>query len=225
MKYKIAVPLSVVGFCLALWCSAPAGSAQTASPAPGPKPVLTLLSKTDMTKVLDQELAIVYKEADAGLLEQIRDGLLSRGIQATVTDSEKAIAANPTPFVLVVKIDKIELGGKRPFGRTAKVKVGYSLQNKDRFDLVKRTHEETSVQKWQNCIKKISDDTAVNVASDIAKNSASQKADDTQVAPKQAPAGSSATETRLQELESLKAKGLITQQEYEAKRKEILKEL
>src|SRR5512133_12472 len=179
MKYKIVILLTA--FCLALWSSASSGAAQTASPGQTSKPILSLLSQTETAKVMDQELAIVYKEADASLMEQIRDGLLARDIKTVVVDSDKAIAANPTPFVLVVKIDKIELGGKRPFGRTAKVKVAYSLQNKDRFDLVKRTHEETSVQKWENCIKKISGDTVVNVVSDIARNSAAEKADEKQV--------------------------------------------
>ncbi len=230
MKFKISASLSVILICLVTLFSAGSVSAENASPEQKQKPGLYIWSRTDITSVKDEELAGVYRDADASLLDQIRAGLASREINVNVVKSEQDIAADPTRFVLLVKVDKIELGAKRPFGRTAKVKVSYSLQNKDRFEFVRRSHEETSTKRWQNCIKKISEQTVIDVASDIAKNSVPKKADDKQLKSKptptvkQEPAGSS-TEARLQELENLKAKGLITEKEYEAKRKEILKEL
>ena len=223
MKYKISASLFVTIICLITLFSAGSASAQKASPEQKQKPGLYLLSQTDIDSVKDEELKSVYRDADASLLDQVRDGLASREINATVVKSEGDIT-DPARFILVVRVDKIELGGKRPFGRTAKVKVIYSFQNKDRFDLVKRSQEETSVQKWQNCIKKISDQVVADAANDLAKKSVPQTADDKQVKPKQAPAGSP-SEARLQELERLKAKGLITEKEYEEKRKEILKQL
>ncbi len=63
-----------------------------------------------------------------------------------------------------------------------------------------------------------------DVSNDLAKLSVPRKPDDKRDKSKQAPAGSS-PEARLQELENLKAKGLITEKEYEAKRKEILNQL
>ena len=228
---------------------AQAVSAENAGPAQKQKPGIYLLSQTDIDSVKDEELKSVYREADASLVGQVRDGLAAREINAIVVKSDRDIT-DPARFILVVKVDKIELGAKRPFGRTAKVKgvytfqnkdrfdLGakrpfgrtakvkgvYTFQNKDRFDLVKRTQEETSVQKWQNCIKKISEQIVADTAKDLAKNSASPAADDAHVKPKPAPAGS-ASETRLRELEDVKAKGLITEKEYEEKRKEILNQL
>ena len=63
-----------------------------------------------------------------------------------------------------------------------------------------------------------------DVSNDVAKLSVPPKAKDKQDNVKQAPTGPAA-EARLQELDNLKAKGLITEKEYEAKRKEILKGL
>ena len=224
MKCKIS-SLPVIIICLVALFSCGSASAENASPEQTPKlPGVYIWSKTDTAGVTDGELLSVYRDADASLLDQIRDGLASREIKASIVGSEHDLAADPSRFILVVKVDKIELGGQRPFGRTAKVKVIYTLQNKDRFDLVKRSHEETSVQKWQNCIKKISEQAVIDVANDLAKQSVPDTADDKQVKPKQAPAAS-LSEKRLQELDNLKAKGLITEKEYESKRKEILKEL
>jgi hypothetical protein len=222
MKYKIGASLPVMLLCLITMFSAGSAFAQNTVPEQKQKPGLYLLSQTDMDSVKDEELKSVYREADASLIDQVRDGLAAREINVVVVKSERDII-DPARFILVVKLD-IELGGKRPFGRTAKVKGNYSFQNKDRFDLVKRTHEETSVQKWQNCITKISEKIVADTAGDLAKQSVPQTAVDKQVKPKQAPAGSAA-ETRLRELENLKAKGLVTEKEYEEKRKEILKEL
>jgi hypothetical protein len=222
MNYKICASLPVTIICLITLFSAGSAFAQQAGPELKQKPGIYLLSQTDIDSVKDEELKSVYREADASLVDQVRDGLASREINAIVVKSDRDIT-DPARFILVVRVD-IELGGKRPFGRTAKVKGIYSFQNKDRFDLVKRSHEETSVQRWQNCIKKISDQIVADTANDLAKRSVPQAVDDKQVKPKQAPAGSAA-ETRLRELENLKAKGLVTEKEYEEKRKEILKEL
>jgi hypothetical protein len=224
MKSKRYISLSVILICLVPLFSIGYPSAGNASPEQKPKPGLYILSKTDTTSVTDTELVSVYREADASLMDQIRDRMESLGLRADIVRSEQEIAADPARFVLLVTLEKIELGAKRPFGRTAKVKVTYTLQNRDRSDIVKRSHEETSVNKWQNCIKKISQQTAEDVAHDIEKKSASDKGADKPEKSKPAPADSSA-EARLKELENLKAKGLITQDEYEAKRKEILKQL
>ncbi len=221
MNYKISVLLSVILICLVLLFPAGSVSAQNASPEQKQKPGLYIWSGTDITGVKDAELASVYRDADASLIDQVRNGLASREINVTVVKSDQDIAADPTRFVLLVRVEKIELGSKRPFGRTAKVKVSYSFQNKDRFDLIKRTHEETSTKRWQNCINKISEQLVSDVSNDIAKNFVPSKSDDQQGKSKQAPAGSS-SEARLKELENLKAKGLITEKEYEAKRTEIL---
>jgi hypothetical protein len=199
-------------------------SADTAGPEPKEKTAIYILSKTDMNTVKDEELVRVYHEAETSLFDQIRDGLTSRGMKVTVVESEQTIAADPTRFVLLVKLDNIELGGKRPFGRTAKVKASYTLQNKDRSDIIGRSYEATSVQRWENCVKKISEHFVDNVSSDVAKKSVPHTPEVKQERPKQEPAGSSA-EARLQELEKLKAKGLITEKEYEAKRREILDRL
>lgn len=224
MKYKMSASLSLICICLAAFFLAGSASAQDASPEQKPKPGIYILSKTDTASVTDGQLVSVYRDADMSLIHQIRDGLSSRGIKAIIVESVQDIAANPTRFVLIVKVDKIELGSKRLFGRTAKVKVSYTLQNKERLDIVKRSHEETSVQRWQNCIKKISEQAVAAVATDIAQKSVRTTAEDKQDKLKQAPLGAS-SEARLQELENLKAKGLITEKEYEEKRKEILKEL
>ncbi len=222
MKYKMRTSLYLILICLVALCSTEFALAQNAGPEQKQKSGLYLWSRTDISSVQDEELAKVYRDADARLMDQVRSGLLSRDISVSIVGSERDIAADPTRFILIVKVEKIELGSRRPFGRTAKVKVNYTVQNKDRVDIVGRSQEETSVQKWQNCVKKISEQIVDDVSKDIAKKSvpaAGNKKDTV----KQAPAGSS--EARLQEIEQLKAKGLITEKEYEIKRKEILKEL
>ncbi len=223
MKRKIGALLSFF-ICLVLLSLVQAASAGNASAEQKEKAAIYILSTTDTSSVTDGELARVYREADASLIYQIRDGLASRGMKVNIIGSEQDIAADPTRFILLVKVEKIELGGKRPFGRTAKVKVSYTVQNKDRIDLIGRSHEETSVQRWENCVKKISEQLVDDVSNDVAKKSVSTRPEVKQDKEKEAPAGSSA-EARLQELKKLKAKGLITEKEYEIKRKEILKEL
>ena len=240
MNYKIHASLPAILICLIMFSPVGSVSAQDASPGQKQKPGLYLWSKTDTAGIKDEELASVYREADASLIDQARDGLASRGINVTVVKSEQELIADPARYILLVKLDKIELGKKRPFGRTAKIKAVYIVENKDRFDLIKRLHEETSTQKWQNCIKKISEQLVDDVSNDLAKLSVPAKAEEKQEKPKQAPApapavspaaapaggpsapAGSPAETRLRELENLKAKGLITEQEYEIKRKEIL---
>ena len=224
MKCKINASLLFFVVCLGFLSLVRVASAENAGPEQKEKAALYIVSTTDISNVQDAELASVYREADASLLDQIKDKFMSRGMKVNVVASEKDIAAGPGQYILLVSLDKIELGGKRPFGRTAKVKAVYALQNKDRFQLIKRSHEETSAQKWQNCIKKISEQLVADVTNDIARLSVPHKPEEKLDKPKQAPTGSS-SEDRLREIENLKAKGLITEKEYEAKRKEILDEL
>ncbi len=163
MKHKIGTSLFALVVCLALLPAGPAfaqlGEQKMAA--------IYLLSKTDATNVKDEGLAYVYKEADAELVEHVMDGLASQDIKVKFIKTEQEITPDPLQFIVIVKIENIELGRKRPFGRTAKVKVGTFFENKDRFDLVKRTYEETSAKAWQSCIDKISDlivdDTIVDV--------------------------------------------------------------
>ncbi len=146
MKCGISASLPFSVFCLVFLSLVHVASADNASPEQKQKPGLYIWSRTDITSVKDEELASVYRDADASLMDQIRDGLASRGINVNVVKSGQEITADPARYILLVKLDKIELGSKRPFGRTARIKVVYTLQNKDRFDLIKRSHEETSVQ-------------------------------------------------------------------------------
>ena len=224
MKSKISALLPFFVVCLVLLAVVQVAFAENASPEQKEKAAIYIWSKTDTASVTDAELAGVYREADKSLLGQIRDGLESRGMKVNIITSEQDIAADPTRYILLVTLDKIELGVKRLFGRTAKVKVVYALQDKDRFEFIKRSAEETSVQKWQNCIKKIGETVVADVSSDIAKRPVVNTPEKKQDSLKQAPTGTS-PEARLQELDSLKEKGLITEQEYETKRKDILKGL
>jgi hypothetical protein len=189
MKSKISALLPLFAACLVFLSLVHAAFAADASPEQNEKAALYLWSTTDMTGVTDAELAGVYQEADKSLLAQVRDGLASRGMNVNVVASEKEIAADPTRYILIVKLDRIELGGRRPFGRTAKVKVVYALQTKDRFEFIKRSDEETSVQKWQNCIDKISEQVVLDVTSDLAKRSAPRTPEGKQDKARQAPTG------------------------------------
>jgi hypothetical protein len=172
MKFKIRALASSVLVCLFFASGVHGAFADTARPEQTEQPALYIWSTTDSTMVTDAELAGVYREAEKSLLKQVRDGLASKGIKVDVVASEKEIAADPTRYTLVMKLDKIELGGKRPFGRTAKIKVVYALQNQDRFEFIRRSDEETSVQKWQNCIDAISKQVVEKVSSDLAKRAA-----------------------------------------------------
>ena len=176
MKNEIRSLLTIIGICLVLISPAPIATAQTPGPGQKQKPRLFLLSRTDITTVKDEVLAGIYQSADASLIEKVRDGLASRDIPVEVVKSGQDIVPDPGQFILVVKIENIELGRKRPFGRTARVKVSYAFQNRDRFELVRRTVEETSAQKWQNCIDKISGQIAADTSSDLAKQSEPGKA-------------------------------------------------
>ena len=231
MRYTRGALIRIVVICLVCLSLAGVASAEIAVGDQKEKPVIYLWSKTDISSVKDGELAGVYREADAELIEQVKEGLGKRGLRVTVIRADREIGSEPARSILLVNVNKVELGGKRPFGRTAKVKVAYALQDKDRLDLIKRTHEETSVQKWQNCVKKISEQLVADVTDDIARNFGPPKAEEKQATPKQdpppaaAPSSGPSAATRLHQLESLKDKGLVTQEEYLTKRKEILKEL
>ncbi len=186
MKKTIRSLVTIIGICLVLVSPAPRASAQ--APAPGQKPVLFLLSRTDTVSVKDDVLAAIYQSADASLMGQVRGGLASRDIPVEMVKSGQEIAPGPAQFILVVKIEDIELGRKRPFGRTARVKVSYAFQNRDRFELVRRTVEETSARKWQNCIDKISGQIVNDTSSDLAKHAAHGKTEERQGSAKQAAA-------------------------------------
>ena len=161
-------------FCICFVLLLPVGlsHARHADPGQSQNRALFLWPQTDSTAAKDSELAGVYREADESLVHLVRDRLASRDVSVTAVKSEQETAADPARFLLLVKIEKIELGGRRPFGRTAKVNVSYTFQNKNRFSLVKRTVEETSVQKWQNCINKISEQIVSDTDGDLAKYSA-----------------------------------------------------
>ncbi len=172
MKNTIRSMATIISICLVLASLDPIASAQAAAPGQTQKPALFLLSRTDTAPVKDEVLAGIYQSADASLMDQVRDGLASRDIPVEAVKTGQEIAPDAAQFILVVKIEDIELGRKRPFGRTARVKVSYAFQNRDRFELVRRTVEETSVQKWQNCIDKISGQIVNDTSSDLAKHTA-----------------------------------------------------
>ena len=172
MNNRIRSTLMAMSICLVPLVASGSAFAGTANPEQKQKAGVFLLSRTTATSVNDEFLAGIYQMADASLMDQVRDGLVSRDIPVKVVKTEQEITPTPSRFILIVKIEEIELGKKRPFGRTARVKVRYAFQNKERFELVRRTVEETSVQQWQNCIKKISDQIAADTKDDLAKYAA-----------------------------------------------------
>jgi hypothetical protein len=178
MKNTVRSLLTIITICLALALFAGSSAAGKAGVEEKQTPGLFLRSVTDASNVKDEVLAGIYQSADESLMDKVREGLASRDIPVEVVKPGQEAAPGPAQFMLVVKIENIELGRKRPFGRTARVKVGYAFQNRDRFELVRRTIEETSVQKWQNCIDKISKQIAADTSSDLAKYSAARKAND-----------------------------------------------
>jgi hypothetical protein len=174
MKNTIRTLVTIIAVCLAL---VSAGVASAQAQRQEQKPGLFLQSATDTTNIRDDVLAGIYHEADASLMDQVKEGLTSRDIIVAVRKPGQEIAADPGQFILVVKIEEIELGRKRLFGRTARVRVSYTFQNKDRFDMIRRTDEETSVQQWQNCIRKISEQVAMDTSDDLAKYTAPRAED------------------------------------------------
>ena len=180
MKNTVRPLVMIIALSIVLVSFAPIASAQALGPGQKQKTRLFLLSRTDMTSVKDEVLAGIYQLADASLMDLVKDGLESRDIPVEAVKSGQDISPDAAQFILVVKIENIELGRKRPFGRTARVKVSYAFQNKDRFELVRRTVEETSAQKWQNCIDKISGQIVNDTSSDLAKQSVPGKSNKTQ---------------------------------------------
>src|SRR5574337_204717 len=145
------VIVCLVSSLISLALAFPAGSTQKELPG------IYLWSKTDTSRISDGQKAAITHDADARLISRIYDGLTSGQINVKVIESDMEMAADPAPYLLIVRVDNVYLGFRGPFGRISKVKVSYQLKNKEGGSLFSRYYEEVSHQRWQNCINKISD--------------------------------------------------------------------
>lgn len=226
MKLGVSFIAQVLFVCM--FCAYPAtGQANDAVGEKQPQQIregVYIWSKSDPGNLTDGEKVKVHHQAEVMLLDKIRNGLLGRDLKVNFIESERDLGADPNRYVLEVTLERVSLGFRGPFGRISKVKVSYILKNREQKAIFTRSREELSHSKWQNCVIKISDEIADETAAAINNKTPPTNISDKAEAPKDG-SSSASVEERLQELDSLKSKGLITEEEYKAKRKDILREL
>ncbi len=180
-------------------------------------------AKSDITKLEAGDKLKQYQDAETTLVGEIKKALTAHELLVGLAESEKDMVADQTRYLLIVALEKVELGFRGPVAQINTLRVSYRFQNKQRAEIMSRSYEEKSFSNLKSNIRKASETIATDVALAIDDISKGKNPAD-RAAQVKAGTGPS-TETRLQQLESLKEKGLITQEEYGAKRKEILKEL
>jgi hypothetical protein len=206
---------------LSLFCVTRVSPAEEKAAVPQEKGGILLISKSTITQQtagnkLKRNLAI-----DAKLKDTIAVDLLAHGLKVTVAASDSDQQKNNSLYVLAYKLEKVESG------LPAKVSVSYSIQKGSGEPVASGQIEETAGG-WKSCVKKIGDHMANSVAAALGgKPVVSSDPPKTET-----PAGTAGPETdgksvevRLKQLDGLKAKGLVTEEEYKKKRDEILKDL
>ena len=206
-------------------CSAePAAPEQKAeTPAQKVNEGVYVWPKSDITKLTAGDKLKRYQAVEANLVSEIKKALASHDLTVGPAGSETDMTADQTRYLLIVALEKVELGFRGPVAQINTLRVSYRFLNKQRAEVMNRAYEEKSFSKLKNNVRKAGETIASDVAlaiDDIGKGK--NPAD--RAAPVKAGTGQSA-ESRLQQLESLKAKGFLTQEEYDAKKKKILKEL
>lgn len=173
----------------------------------------------------------LMKDAEFDLMEKLKNGLFARGLLVNIIDTGQSLPEDMTSnllYMLIVRLEEVRLGFRGPFGRISTVRASFTFQKSNGAEVFSRRYEETSHRKWKNSTRKISElvvadvaDAILNIPSDRSNSSKSDIMLDRSNAR---PEGGSIDE-RLQQLDDLRAKGLITPEEYKAKRKEVLNKL
>ncbi len=163
-------------------------------------------AQSDITKLTTGDKLKQYQEVEANLVGEIKKALASHDLNVGLAESEKDMVADQTRYLLIVALKKVELGFRGPVAQINTLRVSYRFQNKQRTEIMSRTYEEKSFSKLKNNIRKASETIATDVALAIDDISKGKNPADS-AAQVKAGTGQS-TETRLQQLESLKKKDL-----------------
>ncbi len=182
-------------------------------------------AKSDVSTLTAGKKLELFSKVEKNLVDQLRNDLQDRGLFANIVESEQEIIKNENRYVLIIKLENVNLGFRGPFGRISTVKASYIFQKGNKSEIISNYYEETSHKRWQNCTKKICEQIVQNVATAINNTTVDSNKIKNVTAQSKQDLSEKSVDTRLQQLENLKSKGLITSEEYEAKRKEIIKEL
>lgn len=195
---------------------------------------ILVVSESNITEALAGKFMQEYRDADAALIKKIVQDLQERGYLAGSNEAGQGESRKPSENILTVKLEHIEFGMKTPFGQYTTVKASYEFQRMDGFELRSGEHETSSSKDWKNCTKalghKIATDAVNTLAGKFKRTVKGPEGKKKEAAASAVPAAKKektgkSTAERLQELDALNAKGLVTPDEYKKKREDILKEL
>lgn len=189
------------------------------------KVVIHIWPKSNATALTAGTKLELFNQVENYLIKQLQQGLQERDLIVDIVDSEQVTTKDIIHYLLIVKVENVNLGFRGPFGRISTVKASCVLQKSNNPELISSHYEETSHKSWKNCTKKISEQIAQHIAVAIQNTIVeSNKPTNITVQSKQ-DLPEKTVDSRLQQLENLKSRGLITSEEYEVKRKEIINEL
>ena len=230
MKKILAIALLIACSCFLLIRETsaeeftPAAGPDVNAPQPASAPTpqaagldIAVISRSTITELTAGENLRYYRSLDDWLMRSIVTDLEDRGLRVDFAETEDSLKKKEYRHLLAYKVEDVEFGFKNPFGRHANVRVSYVFQKPDGRVLASGEYREHSNKSWKKCAISISRKVSTDVANVLSGNHP-------------AKAGNAGTpdktvEERLKELDSLKAKGLVTKDEYRSKREEILKDL
>ncbi len=187
---------------------------------------ILILSKSNINELTTGKFLKQYRNIDAALMNKIQLNLQTHGLASGPVASEEDLKIRDYHQLLAYKLENVEFGFRNPFGRHTNVKVSYSFQKKQGGVIISGEYMEHSNKGWKNCVRTISARISSDVANAIAgKYMPSAKLDGDAKEPQEQDNKDKSIEERLQKLDDLKAKGLVTQEEYTRKKEEILTDL
>jgi hypothetical protein len=181
---------------------------------------IVILSKSTINELTAGKHVARRQKIDAAISKKISFELQAHGLSAGPA-AEEDLKARGYQHLLSYKMENVVFGFRNPFGRATNLKVSYVLQSRDGRIVRTGAFEEHSKKSWKNCVRSITRDLSDEVADAVSGNY-SEKAG--HGADKRRDRNKT-PEERLQQLDELKAKGMVTPEEYKKKREEILKHL
>ena len=184
---------------------------------------IVVLSKSEITELIAGKHVQQYRNIDRALAKSIVRDLREYGLSIVSAKTTEELTASDHKQVLHYKLEKVEYGFKNPFGRHTNITVSYVFQKKDGTVLSSGAFTEFSTKSWRNCVRTISLKMTTDISTILSGKPLAGMTGSGDM--KEPLAREKTIEVRLQELDGLQAKGLVTPEEYKLKRVEILKGL
>lgn len=179
---------------------------------------IVVISRTSINLLTAGDNVRHYRNIEESLYKNLDKSLGERGLRVEHARSEESLGKHSYSDLLAFKIEALEFGFKNPFGRHTTLRVSYVFEGQK--GTARGEYTQFSTKGWKNCVLTISQKIAGDVANRLAGKEVIQDK-----APAEQRKTYDNTQDRLKNLEEVKAKGLITEEEYAAKRQEILKDL